>query len=177
MSVKHEGIGGWLILIIIGLLSVPFIRMFSLYQNYWTVYHTPAWSLLTEPGNPLYHAWFEPVFWINVAVDFGIILLTLVALWLLFTKHAAFPKFMIYYLVGITVFAIADGIITNWIFSTLPITADTLAYIKGQSFRQQAGSIIVCLIWIPYLLRSKRVKATFIGKPKEQPFAHNNLTF
>ncbi|MCF6138864.1 DUF2569 domain-containing protein [Pseudalkalibacillus berkeleyi] len=177
MGSKHEGIGGWLILMAVGLMMVPLIRLYSLYQSYWTVYHTPAWSSLTESGNPLYHAWFQPTFWLNIAVDIGFIGLSVAALWLLFTKHSLFPKFMIYYLVGLTVFAIIDGLITNWIFGSLPLTAETLDYVKNQSYRQQAGSLLLCLIWIPYLLRSQRVKTTFVNSPKKQTVADNNLTF
>lgn len=177
MGSKHEGIGGWLILIVIGLLLVPVIRLYSLYQNYWTVYNTPAWSLLTEPGNPLFHSWFEPTFWVSVSVDNTFIMLSLAGLWLLFTRSSRFPKFMIYYLIGLTVFAVADGFITNWIFSALPITADTLEYIKNQSYRQQAGALLLCVIWVPYLLKSKRVKATFLKRPQDKTVAGNNLTF
>ncbi|MGM7703028.1 DUF2569 domain-containing protein [Pseudalkalibacillus sp. Hm43] len=176
MGSKHEGIGGWLILIVFGLLLVPVIRLYSLYQTYWTVYNTPAWSLLTESGNPLYHTWFEPAFWMGVGVDLLLIILSLVGLWLLLTRSSLFPRFMISFLIAMTVFAVADGFITNWIFGTLPITADTLQYIQNQSYRQQAGALLLSIIWIPYLMRSKRVKATFVSGPKEKTVASNNLT-
>ncbi|WP_408008585.1 DUF2569 domain-containing protein [Pseudalkalibacillus sp. A8] len=169
MGSKLEGIAGWLILIVAGLLLVPIIRLYALYQSYVTVYDTPAWSLLTEPGNGMYHAWFAPTFFIGAAVDYVIIILSLIALWLLFQRSPSFPKFMIYFLVGVTIYSLADGFVTNWIFSSLPISEEMLAYIKNQSYRQQIGSLISCLIWVPYLLKSKRVKVTFLKQTSIRP--------
>ncbi len=177
MGSKHEGIAGWLILIVAGLLLVPILRLYALYQSYMTVYDTPAWSLLTEQGNPMYHAWFAPTFFIGAGVDYVIILLSLIALWLLFKKSPSFPKFMIYFLTGVTVYAIADGFITNWIFSSLPISDEMLVYIKNQSYRQQIGSLVSALILIPYFLKSKRVKATFLkGTSIHQPVLRNGIS-
>ncbi len=177
MESKHEGIGGWLILIVFGLLLIPVFRLYALYQTYWTVYNTPGWSLLTESGNPLYHSWFEPTFWMGVGVDLLFIVLSIAGLWLLVTRSSHFPRFMISFLIAMTVFAVADGLMTNWIFGTLPITADTLEYIQNQSYRHQAGALLLSMIWIPYLMRSKRVKATFVQKSDHNTVAGNPLTF
>ncbi|WP_261130971.1 DUF2569 domain-containing protein [Bacillus sp. Marseille-Q3570] len=177
MGSKHEGIAGWLILIVAGLLFVPIIRLYALYQSYVTVYDTPAWSLLTEPGNAMYHAWFAPTFFVGAAVDYGIVVLSFVALWLLFNRSPSFPKYMIYFLVGVAIFSVADGFMTSWIFSSLPISEEMLVYIKTQTYRQQIGSLVSCLVLVPYLLKSKRVKATFMKRTSfKQPLSGGGLS-
>jgi hypothetical protein len=74
--------------------------------------------------------------------------------YLFFKRRRSFPSFMILYFVFQLLVTIADTVVAH---SVLPSVA-----LSSASGVRLARSIIPVCIWVPYLLRSRRVKVTFV---------------
>jgi hypothetical protein len=70
----YEGIGGWLIVPLIGLLVTP-IRIFaSVYQDLLAIFPEGYWDVVTNPGHELYHPLWAPLIIIELLGNFVFIL-------------------------------------------------------------------------------------------------------
>lgn len=91
----------------------------------------------------------------EMAINIGLVIAWVVAAILYFSKKKSFPRLYIGLFVFSMVFILADAVATS---AVLPRKS-----VFDQETMQQFGrTLIASLIWIPYMLRSKRVKATFI---------------
>jgi hypothetical protein len=139
-----QGIGGWLILVAIGLAFSPFQCLHGVYVDLRVLYGVGfQLGLASQPGLA-FLVLFE-------AATNSIFLIGLIGLNLLFyRKKRAFPVWMIAYL------AIHMGLI---------LIDEVLAMLFGShaGLSAVAGGVIQAAIWIPYLLKSERVKATFVN--------------
>lgn len=88
-----------------------------------------------------------------LAIDFmiGLVFLALTSyvIYLFFTKNKNFPKYYIILLIGTILFNIT-------IFCLMG--ADS----ENNDIKDVFKSILVAMIWMPYIIKSKRVRATFI---------------
>lgn len=153
---REVGIGGALWLVVIGRVLAPFVIAFSLYRNVSMLLEPGVWTALTSPGSRAYHPLWGGVL-IYEVIGWGTFLLTsLLALWLLWRRHSAFPAMMIAYQAVFILFLWGDALLggnipavrENAVFSSL-IVAAVQATVMGA-------------IWIPYFLVSERVRNTFV---------------
>lgn len=139
-----EGIGGWLVLVAVGLAIGPFILMNGIFRDLHILYGAQFQAGLTRLPGLASLILFE-------AASNSIFLCSLVALNILFyRKKKAFPGWMIAYLA----------------INCAVILIDHFAATRYAPHAQISGvvrSIVVSLVWIPYYLRSERVKATFVN--------------
>ncbi len=138
-----EGIGGWLILVAIGLAIAPLRSIYGIFIDLHVLYGGQFQSFLdARPGFAgllLYELVTNTVFLIALA------LLNV----LFYRKNSSFPWVMIGFLASSATAVLIDDVVTrHYLPSHLPIAA-----LQG---------IVVCAVWIPYYLRSRRVKATFV---------------
>jgi hypothetical protein len=138
------GIGGWLILQAIGLALGPFFVLFALARDCRLLFGTSGQMVFAKlPGLEavlLYEA-ITNVFFFS----------TLIALNILFyKKKKAFPTFISIFFVARFVLLLADHIMAAR-FNPNAMPTDVI-----QAF-------VVCVIWIPYFLRSRRVELTFVN--------------
>ena len=143
-----EGLGGWLILTGIGLVVALLRILYMLFGTDVPVL-TAARFAAVRQRYPLLHGLvaFEAVT--------NVVLLLLVAwlLYLFFSKRRSFPTIMILYMVFSNAVMIADVLAAHAI---LP----SVSHVSGDF--NLARSIIAAALWIPYFLRSRRVKVTFV---------------
>ncbi len=128
-----KGLGGWLVLVGIGLVLGPLVTLGSIFLD---------WLPALNEGRASAH-----FFYLVVAVYTLLIAASVWLILLFFMKKWRFPKYMVFYLVG------------RFFLSLL------IYYFAQQesiSYSGPAGSFIVAAIWISYLVRSRRVKATFV---------------
>lgn len=139
-----EGIGGWLILVAIGLGVGPFILLNGIYSDLRVFYGAQFQAgLAPHPG--------LAAFILFEAVSNSVFLLALIALnFLFYRKKKSFPGWMIAYMAFNCAVVVVDHLIA-------------LRYNSHAGPIAALRSVMGTLVWIPYYLRSERVKVTFIN--------------
>lgn len=146
-STSYVGIGGWLILPVIGLVLGPFIYAYQT-LSFFTPLDEMAGYLTNEEvfiGFRLYYATGAFV------GSFGFVL-SLLCLVFLFSKRTAFPYLFIITLI----FNLVSLVLIFVLEEALPDLD------KEPDLQALPRTIISTLIWASYMLRSDRIKATFV---------------
>jgi Protein of unknown function (DUF2569) len=139
-----EGIGGWLIFIAIGLAISPFSCLHGILRDLGILYGTKYQSILAArrgfAGLILYEAVTNTIFFLaTVFLNF-----------LLYRKKNLFPVLMIVYMTGHFLSTLIDHLAARGLNSSTSPAA-------------VARGLVAAMIWIPYFLRSERVKSTFVN--------------
>jgi S1-C subfamily serine protease/Flp pilus assembly protein TadD len=132
-----SGIAGWLILPALNLFFSPLWTAFSIYQD------------CTFLGNSRI-AHLHSVLLIEILLLSGMLLFQGYVAVAFFRRQRATPKLVIALLIARVVSNLIDWLAVVSVTRENPGIGDLL------------GSLVVAVVWIPYFLRSKRVKATFI---------------
>jgi hypothetical protein len=156
MNQKKEpsGLGGWLILPMLGLIFLPFKLGAMLATTFWPIFSEGSWEVLTTPGGEAYHALWAPLLIFEIIGNSTFLIAAIVLLVFFFQKYHRFPKLMILFLslnlafVGIDFFAV----------DLIPTAA---AEPDPESTKELIRVFVGAAIWIPYFLKSVRVKNTF----------------
>ena len=148
------GLGGWLILVGISLIANPFRTITNIERDFIPIFTEGVWQYLTDSSSPSY----DPLLALFLVWEilFNVILLiaSVVLIYLFFTKSKWFPKVYIALLLASFLFTITDSF------------AISLVYYGEIGFYEGFANLLEPMfwifgVWIPYLLYSKRVKATF----------------
>ncbi len=152
MERSYPNIGGWLIIIGIGLVISPIISLVSLIgdgylgDRLWQI----TFNAQFVDYNPAQGALvYLEGFWL-----LSIFISSVLLLMLFFEKRTSFPKTFIFIL-------IADIVITIIITVGVYNTGLDKSLTWSEIFTDMFGSIVRGCIWIPYFLISQRVKGTF----------------
>lgn len=150
-----EGIGGWLILVAIGIIITPLRIVTMIIVTYPDLFSSGVWDALTTPESEAYNPLWAPVIIAELLVNCGLLLAWLYMGYKFFTKSKEFPKWYIGLAIFSLAFIVADALAVSLVLPGEPLfDTDTL----GELFR----ALIMVFIWVPYMLVSKRVKATFV---------------
>lgn len=172
MTVNSElkGLGGWLILVGIGVVIGPFRLMAELGPVYGPIFEKGVWEALTTPGSPAYYPYLGSLIIGEIVYNAIIVAASLYLIYLFFSKHYLFPRLYIAVIAVSLVFIPLDAWLVTTIFPSEPMfdSATTKEFVR---------SLVVGIIWIPYLLVSERVRLTFVEKMpgKEAPVADELL--
>jgi transglutaminase-like putative cysteine protease len=148
-----EGIRGWLLLVAFGLIFRPFAYVKAQAVLAPSIFNLETWQKLTHIGQPAYHPYWMPTLLFELVFNSLIFIYSILLLALFFKRRAAWPRCYIGFFV-ITV----CGLLIDYILGTqIPAAAVSL----GDSIKTLLQSVFAALIWVPYCLTSKRVKATF----------------
>jgi len=149
-----EGLGGWLFLVGLGLVGT-LVSRFVILSRGWEGYFTAAaWQAVATPLGEHYHPLYGPVLVLELLGNIALFGLTALALCLYFAKRRAFPRTYIALLVSGFLFLVVDEVLS----AAIPSVAAKSDPRAGARLVHQAG---VAVIWIAYMLNSKRVKNTF----------------
>ncbi|MBU8977261.1 MULTISPECIES: DUF2569 domain-containing protein [unclassified Lysobacter] len=155
------GLGGWLIVIAIKLVMSVIVNFMVLRTQHIPAFSNGVWEQITTPGSGLYDPLLGPVF-LYEAIGNGVFLAASLALLAMyFMKTPSFPRWMIVLLVGNVAFLGLD------VYLTMQIPHLRDGAMGG--VRQVIGACVAVLIWVPYLLVSKRVRNTFGRTPPPVP--------
>ncbi len=151
---SNSGLGGWLILVGVGLVFGPLrllINTISTLGNFalW------KWHALTNPGGVSYQPAWAPVLTLELLGQISILILAVFVLTLFFRRRRIFPRWFIALVVLNAIFVVGDMIGLQMLRSPSPETSARVA-------RNLVTVLVGCGIWIPYMLVSRRVKATFV---------------
>ncbi|NOX98009.1 MAG: DUF2569 domain-containing protein [Nitrospirae bacterium] len=151
-----EGLGGWLILVGIGIVITPLRLGALLLKTFPPIFSGGIWEALTTPGYEAYSPLWAPILLSEIVINTGLILVSLYLLYLFFSKRRGFPKWYI----GILVFSLIFIVIDAWMVKLIMPNEPMFGPNTLKAFLQ---ALAASLIWIPYMLISKRVKATFVN--------------
>jgi hypothetical protein len=175
-----SGLGGWLVLPIVGLVLTPVATVLALFRYALPALEAANWARFTDPTSGSYvkigSSW--PRYGISLLVDawsayftfeMGVTIAWLVVpmflLTLFFRKKRAFPWFMVLCTLAVVLVrfvemsAMARFGADTFLKLGFPQTADQLRIGSAAAF---AASVTVAAISVPYFLRSRRVKNTFV---------------
>jgi hypothetical protein len=148
-----KGLGGWLVLIGFGLCVAPLIRLVTLGQNWEGYFSIHVWQSIAMPQGELYHPLYGPLLMFELLGNTVLLGWNILALGLYFAKRRAFPRVYIGMLVLNAVFLILDDLGCGQISSLQTSAAD---------HREAGRATLYAILWSAYMLKSRRVKATFI---------------
>lgn len=160
-----KGLGGWLILVGIGITISPFITSYQLYSLYIPIFQDGSFDMLTNPAYSMYIPNFETLIYIEIAINCIIIVASFYLMYLFYSKNRLFPKLYIALAAFYPVFLLADAWAVNFVMPDVPIFDE-------ETIKQVSRSVIGAVIWIPYMLMSERVKNTFVNP---QPSINDEL--
>lgn len=151
----YDKIGGWLIFVALGLIFASLRVLLFTLRDVVPVFAPQTWSVLTTPTSAAYHPLWAPLLIGELVgnlffVFFGVILVVL-----LFQKRKFFPKLAIIYLLTNLGFVVADFFLAGLIPA---VAQQDNTSAMTEVFRSVAGACI----WVPYFIKSKRVKSTFV---------------
>lgn len=157
-SARHPAfqlISGWLVLVTAGVLLLPIRLFLFIYEDLMPAFSPEAWVALTTPGTLAYHPLNRPLLLFELTGNLVLLAASLVLLVLFVQRRRRFPRLMSSLLIFALLFYIADYFASH----QLPAVAD---YPDPDQPRDLAGAFLVCTAATAYLLRSTRVKDTFI---------------
>ena len=159
-----EGLGGWLILVGLNVVFtllrqlIDFDKSYDVYiENITQFFSSDMMTSMFSGENP------DALYLLSVVLFeslLGLIFLFLFAYlaYLFFSKKASFPSFFIKIHVGFLVWLIID----TYAVSLLPVAIGG-GVIDKESWMQIAGMTFFTFVWVMYMLKSVRVKATFVN--------------
>lgn len=164
-----KGLGGWLILVGIGVVIGPFRLAYEYGPMYYSIFTDGTFEFLTNTTSEAFHPLWGPLLVGEALYNSLMILTSMCLIYLFFSKHYLFPKVYIAIVVVSLVFIPLDAWIGSFVITDEPMfdPATTKEFVR---------TLVGGIIWIPYMLISKRVKATFVEKmpnKKMQPTAES----
>ncbi len=151
-----KGLGGWLILVGIGIVFSPVKIIISLYPLYSSIFSDGTWELLTTPGSEFYNALWLPILGAEIVLNAALVLGWLGIAWRFFSKKQVFRIWYIGILLFTIAFQFADA------FAIAAVLPDEEVF-DPETLKEIIRSLVYAAIWIPYVLISERVKATFVN--------------
>ena len=158
---KLKGIGGWLVLVIIALFVTLGFQLYTIYTDA-QLFSSGTAAFLSDPSSDIYipayggFLKFELIMAIVLAVVAGYLI------YLFFKKDRKFPKYYVIFLIASAVYVLLD----YGILSMMTVPAEAKKVIEDAMSEQGTAigrAFIGALIWGSYMMKSKRVKATFIN--------------
>lgn len=146
------GLGGWLLLPIFGLFLRPVLGAFQLgiYKDAFA-----AWPFLD-----VYQSLFIAIeLLLNVILLFAAPVVLLV---FAFRRLEMFPGWFMIWAIASPVFLVVDAVLAPWAFPDAFSEPGNSAFGK-ETVRSIAQSVWAALIWVPYMMRSRRVANTFVN--------------
>lgn len=153
---KYESIGGWLILVAIGLILSPLMIAGQTFPMYSEIFSNGTWEAISTVSSETYNPALAFLIKLEMLIN-GVLFLIWIYMWFLFfSKKREFPMWFITISLFTLIFIIVDAVAISSVMSNEEnFDADT----AKQFFR----SLISSMVWIPYMLISKRVKSTFVN--------------
>gem|GEM_PF-2501641 len=153
---NNTGLGGWLIIVGLGIITAPTPIIIQTFQLFNELFANGGELFQLELGVKAHNPLWEAILFGLLVTKGAIALVWLYIGFLFFTKKKVFPKWY----VGILLFLIAFIFVVQFAKQFMHPGSTLL---NNALINELTGSIVWALIFIPYMLYSKRVKGTFIN--------------
>ena len=150
-----RNIGGWLILLALGVGFSPLRIIFYLSTTYPPIFNDGTWEALTTETSAAYSPFFRSVLFCELVSNLAMLAATLYLAILFLRKKSNFPKWY----AGTAVFSAISVFINAYIWTLI---VPDVPMFDAETAKEFARSLVNCLIWTPYLFLSQRSKETFI---------------
>lgn len=150
---EPKGIRGWLLFPALLMIVNPIYLAFAT-TAMTQVFYPSNWAALTTPGAPAYDPLWAPLVVIGFILSIAFFIFTLGVSGLFFNKSKYLPKFFIIWLIVSLILALLDRPMA----SLIPAAAS----LDRNPYPAIIRSAVMAAIWIPYFLKSQRVKNTFV---------------
>jgi Protein of unknown function (DUF2569) len=155
-TLEPVGVGGWLILVAIAVCLSPLRVLVSVVNTFRAVAQDGAWSALTTPGSSAYHPMWASVIVYELLGNLALLVASVALLVLFIQRSRKFPRLFIWIAALTFPFLVVDA----WLGSLLPLDEPVL---DKDTVKGLMASVVTLAIWVPYMLRSKRVRNTFVA--------------
>lgn len=142
-----EGIGGWLVFVLLGLIVTPIRIGITLFTDFFPMVND-EFLMSIYPS-------LKAVIYTELIGNISFIIFAIVLLILMLLKDRRFPKLMIIFYITNTIFVVGDAIYVSEVLDLEVLSGD------DSSLKEIARAVIGTFIWVPYLLMSTRVRLTF----------------
>lgn len=154
---KLKGLGGWLILVGIGVVMNPIRLLVTLVPIYKPIFEDGTWEALTTEGSEVYRPYFGSLLIGEIAFNAIILAASIYLIYLFFSKHYLFPKLFIGVAAASLIFIPLDAWMVSKVFPGEPM-------FDLETAAEFVRALIVGAIWVPYMLVSERVRVTFVDR-------------
>jgi Protein of unknown function (DUF2569) len=114
-----------------------------------------TWEALTVPGHASYHPMWAPVLLFESLANLTLIIGAVFACILFFGKRITFPRFYLAWLIAHPTILLIDYLLCLGLPAITAANRTKAAGVLG-------WAVVFSLIWGAYLLKSRRVKETFV---------------
>lgn len=164
-SQELRGLRGWLVLIVIGLVISISRTAYSLLAVQYPLFADGTFTLLSTPGTTQYNPLWAPILVSEALMNVLFVATYAYLIYLFITEHYLFPKVYIATVIASAVFIPLDAWVCSLVFVDEPI-------FDANTTKELARTLIALFIWVPYMLVSRRVKATFVMHKPQSADAH-----
>lgn len=150
-----SGLGGWLILVQIGLYGTLLLATVQLFTYSIPTFTSETWPLLTSKESEFYHPLWSPLITFETIYNVLLIAFCIYILINFYSKKRLLPTLMIVFYAASLIVSFIDYLVLLMI----PLAREME---DGSSMRDLIRSALTCAIWIPYFIKSERVQNTFV---------------
>jgi hypothetical protein len=158
-----SGLGGWLAVVGIALFLNLFFRLHGIFKDI-GAYTSSARHLLTNPASPFHIAGYVPLLRFEFSGHTILLVADACLIYLYFSKRRSFPSWYVTYIWAFAVFALADAVFVQ--LGMESASSQRFKQLMSQNiFRDEAqtlGAFAAATVWTLYMLKSRRVKQTFL---------------
>lgn len=153
-------LGGWLILVGIGVVLSPIYLLITSATTYFPIFGDGTWEAVTTISSEFYHPLWGPLLLGEILFNFGKAIVLIFMIYLFFSRDYLFPRFYAGVIVATLIFILLDAWMVKIILPYEPL-------FDLETTSTFFTTLIGGLIWVPYMLFSKRAKSTFIMRMPE----------
>ncbi len=160
-----RSIGGWLILVTIGLVTTPIRFLIGLLNGQY--FDAAVWSNILDPTSGVYSPALAGLLTMEVIVNTSYVAFSILLIFLFFNRRSSVPRLMTIFYASNLAFVVFDYVLA----SLLGVDMGN----NTEAGKEVLKSFVAAAIWVPYFNLSLRVKETFVERL--HPAAHYEPEF
>lgn len=149
-----KGLGGWLILVGIGVSLGPLPMLLTLLKSAPT-YTASSWARLTTPSASSYHVLWAPTLLFELVSNLTLIVFSALLISLFFRRRRLFPAVFVIFIVARVIIDLIDAFLAN----AIPAVKDRAPV----DWSSHSRALTTGIVWVTYMFRSRRVQNTFVN--------------